>query len=211
MGPFADETSKSRIHRPRCAGTGHPYTDVQKRGSRLSPERFEVQRIASCTLSIDALHRRPCRQRRRHRRPGRPCRKPNASCHPGRGGLAQQRHRRAPRNLDSDHRRANVIDISETDDQLARGYRWFRSAGPAHPGFGGTLPYSTPKLRQTPIRSASAAGLTGHSRSANRTHRRFSHAVGTKRASAPGFVRSSCTPRGTPAPHSCTYKACRQL
>jgi hypothetical protein len=76
------------------------------------------------------------------------------------GRLAQQRHRSAPRNLDQDYRCANIVNISETDDQLARGHRWFRSAGPAQPGFGGTLPYFTPKLRQTTILPASAVGPT---------------------------------------------------
>src|SRR5205807_9965141 len=36
------------------------------------------------------------------------------SCHPGRGRLAQQCHRSAPRNRDQNCRFANVVNISET-------------------------------------------------------------------------------------------------
>jgi predicted ATPase/DNA-binding CsgD family transcriptional regulator len=53
MGPFADETSKAENIARDVLGQD-TYTEVEKRGSRLSPERFEVQRIALGTLSIDA-------------------------------------------------------------------------------------------------------------------------------------------------------------
>src|SRR5262249_18220361 len=83
------------------------------------------------------------------------------SGHPRGGRLAEWRHRGAPRNLIQDHRYPNVVNLSETDDQLTRGDRSFRSAGPAQPGVGGTLPYSTPKPRQTTINTAPTAKLIG--------------------------------------------------
>ena len=100
-----------------------------------------------------SLNRRPCRRKgdilelagfvgsRTRSRP------------PRRGRLAQQRHRSAPRNRDQDHRRANIINISETDDQLTRRYRSIHSTGPAQPGFNGTP-------RQTTIHTAPTARLS---------------------------------------------------
>jgi DNA-binding CsgD family transcriptional regulator len=54
MGPFADETSAAeKVARDVL---GHEaYIDAEKRGSGLSPERFEPQRLALGTLSINAL------------------------------------------------------------------------------------------------------------------------------------------------------------
>ena len=53
MPPFADETSAAeKVARDVL---GHEtYAEAEKRGSGLSPERFEVQRLAMGTLSIDA-------------------------------------------------------------------------------------------------------------------------------------------------------------
>jgi len=53
MGPVADVTSAAEMVARHVLG-GETYTDVEKRGSRLSPERFEVQRIALGTLSMSA-------------------------------------------------------------------------------------------------------------------------------------------------------------
>jgi DNA-binding CsgD family transcriptional regulator len=52
LGPFADETSKAEKVARDVLGE-ETYTDIEKRGSRLSPERFEPQRIALGTLSIN--------------------------------------------------------------------------------------------------------------------------------------------------------------
>jgi predicted ATPase/DNA-binding CsgD family transcriptional regulator len=51
LGPFADETDTAeKVARDVL---GHEtYADVEKRGARLSPESFEVQRMALGTLSI---------------------------------------------------------------------------------------------------------------------------------------------------------------
>jgi predicted ATPase/DNA-binding CsgD family transcriptional regulator len=56
MGSFSDETrAAEKVARDVL---GHdPYTDAQKRGSRLSAERFEVQRLALGTLSISTSSR----------------------------------------------------------------------------------------------------------------------------------------------------------
>ena len=152
LGPFADETSTAEKVAREVLGQ-QTYADVEKRGSRLFPERSELQRLALGTLSIDASAvDHPATNG--HIELADFVEGRTGSRHPGRGRLAQQRHRSAPRNLDADHRCANIINISETDDQLTRGHRSFRSAGPAQPGFGGTLPYSTPKPRQTTILSA---------------------------------------------------------
>jgi DNA-binding CsgD family transcriptional regulator len=53
MGPFADETrTAEKVARDVL---GHDtYTDVEKRGSQLSPERFEVQQTALGVLSMNA-------------------------------------------------------------------------------------------------------------------------------------------------------------
>ena len=53
MPPFADETSAAeKVARDVL---GHEtYAEAEKRGSGLSPERFEVQRLAMGMLSIDA-------------------------------------------------------------------------------------------------------------------------------------------------------------
>jgi len=53
MGPFVDET-RTAAKTARDVLGQDTYTEVEKRGSRLSPEHFEVQRIALGTLSIDA-------------------------------------------------------------------------------------------------------------------------------------------------------------
>ena len=52
MGPFADETSTAEKVARDVLGQ-ETYADAEKRGSRLSPERFELQRLALGTLSID--------------------------------------------------------------------------------------------------------------------------------------------------------------
>jgi predicted ATPase/DNA-binding CsgD family transcriptional regulator len=52
MGPFADETSIAE--KTACDVLGEvAYANAEKRGSRLSPAHFEVQRIALGTLSIE--------------------------------------------------------------------------------------------------------------------------------------------------------------
>jgi predicted ATPase/DNA-binding CsgD family transcriptional regulator len=56
MGPFADETSRAEKVARDVLGQ-QTYTDVEKRGSQLSPERFEPQRIALGTLSINTSSR----------------------------------------------------------------------------------------------------------------------------------------------------------
>jgi hypothetical protein len=49
MGPFVDETS--RAEQVARDVLGHDaYADVEKRGSRLSPERFEPQQLALGTF-----------------------------------------------------------------------------------------------------------------------------------------------------------------
>jgi predicted ATPase/DNA-binding CsgD family transcriptional regulator len=53
MGPVADETRTAENIAREVLGQ-QTYTDIEKRGSRLSAERFEVQRLALGTLSIDA-------------------------------------------------------------------------------------------------------------------------------------------------------------
>jgi DNA-binding CsgD family transcriptional regulator len=54
LGPFADETRTAE--QVACDVLGQQtYADAEERGSRLSPERFEVQRIALGTLSINTL------------------------------------------------------------------------------------------------------------------------------------------------------------
>jgi predicted ATPase/DNA-binding CsgD family transcriptional regulator len=51
MGPFADETSKAE--QVACDVLGpETYADIVKRGSRLSPERFEPQQLAMGTLLV---------------------------------------------------------------------------------------------------------------------------------------------------------------
>jgi DNA-binding NarL/FixJ family response regulator len=51
MGPFADETSNAEQVARDALGQ-ETYADAEMRGSQLSPEWFEVQRIALGTLSI---------------------------------------------------------------------------------------------------------------------------------------------------------------
>jgi len=53
MGPFADETSTAENIAREVLGH-KAYAEAEKRGSGLSGERFEVQRLALGTLSIDA-------------------------------------------------------------------------------------------------------------------------------------------------------------
>jgi predicted ATPase/DNA-binding CsgD family transcriptional regulator len=53
MGPFADETSAAENLARKVLGQ-QTYADAEKRGSRLFSERFELQRLALGTLSIDA-------------------------------------------------------------------------------------------------------------------------------------------------------------
>jgi predicted ATPase/DNA-binding CsgD family transcriptional regulator len=53
MGPFADETSAAEKVAREVLGQ-QTYADAEKRGSRLSAERFEVQRLALGTLSVEA-------------------------------------------------------------------------------------------------------------------------------------------------------------
>ncbi len=59
MGSFGDETSNAE--KTACEVLGqHAYADTEKRGSQLSPKRFELQRIALGTLSIStSLRDRP--------------------------------------------------------------------------------------------------------------------------------------------------------
>jgi DNA-binding CsgD family transcriptional regulator len=52
LGPLADETSAAEQVARDVLGK-QTYADAENRGLRLSPERFEVQRIALGTLSID--------------------------------------------------------------------------------------------------------------------------------------------------------------
>jgi predicted ATPase/DNA-binding CsgD family transcriptional regulator len=54
MGPFADETSNAEKVARDALGQ-KVYADAKMRGSQLSPERFEVQRIALGALSISML------------------------------------------------------------------------------------------------------------------------------------------------------------
>jgi predicted ATPase/DNA-binding CsgD family transcriptional regulator len=54
MGPFVDETSAAEQIARDALGQ-QTYTDVEKRGSQLSPERSELERIALGTLPIGAL------------------------------------------------------------------------------------------------------------------------------------------------------------
>jgi predicted ATPase/DNA-binding CsgD family transcriptional regulator len=56
MGLFGDETRTAEQVARDVLGQ-ETYTDVEKRGSLLSPERFEVQRIALGTLAINARPR----------------------------------------------------------------------------------------------------------------------------------------------------------
>ena len=53
MGPFADETSAAEKVAREVLGQ-QTYADAEKRGSRLSAERSEVQRLALGTLSVEA-------------------------------------------------------------------------------------------------------------------------------------------------------------
>jgi DNA-binding CsgD family transcriptional regulator len=53
MGPFADETLIAEKVARDVLGND-TYTEVAKRGSRLSPKRFEVQRFALGELSVNA-------------------------------------------------------------------------------------------------------------------------------------------------------------
>jgi DNA-binding CsgD family transcriptional regulator len=54
MGPFADETHIAEQVARDAVGP-EAYADIEKRGSHLSPEGSEVQRLALGTLSINAL------------------------------------------------------------------------------------------------------------------------------------------------------------
>jgi predicted ATPase/DNA-binding CsgD family transcriptional regulator len=53
MGPLGDNTSTAEKIAREVLGQ-QPYADIEKRGSRLSTERFEPQRLALGTLSIAA-------------------------------------------------------------------------------------------------------------------------------------------------------------
>jgi len=53
MGPYADETRTAEKVAREVLGQ-EAYADAEKRGSQLSPGRFEAQRIALGTLSINA-------------------------------------------------------------------------------------------------------------------------------------------------------------
>jgi DNA-binding CsgD family transcriptional regulator len=52
LGPFADETNTAETVARDVLGP-ETYTDVEKHGSRLAPERFELQRVALGTLQIN--------------------------------------------------------------------------------------------------------------------------------------------------------------
>jgi predicted ATPase/DNA-binding CsgD family transcriptional regulator len=54
-GPFADETSAAEKIARRVLGR-ETYAEVEKRGSQLSPEHAELQRIALGTSPINTLH-----------------------------------------------------------------------------------------------------------------------------------------------------------
>src|SRR5437588_7609053 len=51
LGPFADETSTAENIARDVLGQ-QTYADAERRGSQLSPERFELERLALGTLSI---------------------------------------------------------------------------------------------------------------------------------------------------------------
>ena len=56
LGPFADETSAAEKVAREVLGQ-ESYADIEKRGSRLSAERFELQQIVLGTLSINTSSR----------------------------------------------------------------------------------------------------------------------------------------------------------
>jgi len=56
QGPFSDETSKAKKIARDVLGQD-TYAEAEKRGSRLSPERSELERIALGTLSISTSSR----------------------------------------------------------------------------------------------------------------------------------------------------------
>ncbi|MGE2817960.1 LuxR C-terminal-related transcriptional regulator, partial [Mycobacterium heidelbergense] len=56
MGPFADEMSAAENVAREVLGPD-AYADLETRGSRLSPEHFELQRVALGALPIDVLSR----------------------------------------------------------------------------------------------------------------------------------------------------------
>jgi ATP/maltotriose-dependent transcriptional regulator MalT len=58
QGPFSDETSKAKKIARDVLGQD-TYAEAEKRGSRLSPERSELERIALGTLSISTSSRDP--------------------------------------------------------------------------------------------------------------------------------------------------------
>jgi hypothetical protein len=113
LAPFSDETSTAEQVARDVLGQDS-YADVEKRGSRLSPERFEG--AANRVGYIVDRHIPACHKERIELADfvgGR-----TGSRHPGRSRLAQQRHRSAPRNREKDHRRANAVNFSKTDDRL---------------------------------------------------------------------------------------------